>query len=1094
MLLPRFEPPKGLQVLQGELKAIRDGQPAAYQTASKQVLKYRQRHNMGDLPPPVRGKPSATDAAASYIRLGFVAPWDLNSVDSLRRNAKLMTHVCTEWMTMGDLYGNIRVDAEDELVQPVLRRTRENNVRLLLMLNNLDGDNWEPERVESMLRGPRDRRDRMMNQVLAQLSKAGAAGLLIDWQEVDPVLRDELVGLITQFSGALHAAGFELWLTVPVGRDLEVFDVKAMAPYVDRFVASLHDENSDRDTPGPIASQTWLEAWVDTLLQSSGNEPSQWVITLGNYAYDWEDDEFPARTMSFADAAASASRADTRDVSFVPGALNPMFTYDDRGQHHTVWFLDAITFLNQARTVLESKAGGIGLYRLGQEDPQVWLSFPLITKRDLTPTDLQPLFTIRPGDQVAQIGEGEFITTDLTQRDGKRQVQVSGDYLTAKYETFPIFPSILHRGPSGGKKVSLTFDDGPDPTYTPQILEILRHYNVKATFFLLGSAAERYPELVAQIFQEGHLIGNHTYTHANMSEISEQQVNIELNATQRLIQAITGHSTILFRPPYIADSRPRDLSEARPIDLANKLGYTTVAQEIDPRDYEKPGADEMVRRVIQQRPHGNILLMHDGGGDRTQTVAALPRIIDHFLNRGDVIVPLNELAGVSYDAFMPPAQLEGRPYSQFFSASGFRVMVLAERALWSFLIVSTGLVVLRTLVITLLAVQSRKLPDGSIAVRGAKPQPEPSEPFLPGVSIVVAAYNESKVIGKTIRSLLDSDYAGPLQILVVDDGSSDDTAGAVERDFAGEDRVRVLRQTNSGKSQALTNGIAKADHDILVLLDADTLFETTTVSRLVAPFQDATVGAISGHARVGNDQRLIGKFQSLEYICGFNLDRRAYAALDCITVVPGAVGAWRRQAVEQAGGFNHDTLAEDTDITLMLHRNGWRVAYVPDAFAHTEAPDTVATLAKQRFRWAFGTMQCLWKHRDLVGNPQAGALGLFSLPSLWFFQIALIAASPIVDFLLILSLVSGRSPDLYLYGVLSVAADVMLALVACCTEKEPIRKSLLIIPMRFLYRPLLSWVIWKSLLAIGRGALVGWGKLERTGTVNVPVSSEPALK
>jgi cellulose synthase/poly-beta-1,6-N-acetylglucosamine synthase-like glycosyltransferase len=283
----------------------------------------------------------------------------------------------------------------------------------------------------------------------------------------------------------------------------------------------------------------------------------------------------------------------------------------------------------------------------------------------------------------------------------------------------------------------------------------------------------------------------------------------------------------------------------------------------------------------------------------------------------------------------------------------------------------------------------------------------------------------------------------------------------------------------------LTRGLAASVNEVIVFLDADTQFQPDTLRLLIQPLADTGVGAVSGHARVGNLQTWIARFQRLEYICSFNLDRRAYDRVNAITVVPGAISAFRREAIQDAGGLDSDTIAEDTDLTLSLHRTGWRVTYAPEAVAWTEAPDTIRALAKQRFRWAFGTMQCLWKHRDLILNPRFGALGCFSLPSIVLFQILLVAAVPIVDFLLIVSLLSGAGLPFVAYFFAFLICDLALATLACWIEKEPLRQAAWIIPMRFVYRPLLSYIVWRSILHMLRGAWVGWGKLDRKGTVDM---------
>jgi cellulose synthase/poly-beta-1,6-N-acetylglucosamine synthase-like glycosyltransferase len=256
---------------------------------------------------------------------------------------------------------------------------------------------------------------------------------------------------------------------------------------------------------------------------------------------------------------------------------------------------------------------------------------------------------------------------------------------------------------------------------------------------------------------------------------------------------------------------------------------------------------------------------------------------------------------------------------------------------------------------------------------------------------------------------------------------------------------------------------------------------------LLEPFADESIGAVSGHAKVGNLRSFIARCQALEYTCGFNLDRRAYTRWNCITVVPGAISAIRKSAIDEVGGLSLETLAEDTDLTLALHKHRQRIVYVPAAIAWTEAPETVRTLARQRFRWAYGTLQCLWKHRDMVFNWNYRALGWFSLPSVWLFQIILVAVTPVVDLLLLFSLLFGAWQAVLPFVIVFLAMDVVLATLACILERESILRAWRILPMRLIYRPMLSFVIWKAILRALKGAWVSWGKLERTASVPVRV-------
>jgi cellulose synthase/poly-beta-1,6-N-acetylglucosamine synthase-like glycosyltransferase len=434
------------------------------------------------------------------------------------------------------------------------------------------------------------------------------------------------------------------------------------------------------------------------------------------------------------------------------------------------------------------------------------------------------------------------------------------------------------------------------------------------------------------------------------------------------------------------------------------------------------------------------------------------------------VVPLSTLLGTTRDAVMPPLQQSSQSLTRLVSTTGFRVYHGIEEFLWAFMIVATALVVTRTLVVIWLAYRFRRGPKADFA-----------EP----ISVVMAAYNEGKVITETLRALFASDYKGEIEVIVVDDGSHDETAAEVERVAHVDPRVRLLQQENRGKARALQHGLAAARHGIVVFLDADTQCQPDTLPRLLEPFADARIGAVSGHAKVGNLRTFIARCQALEYTCGFNLDRRAYNRWNCITVVPGAISAIRKDAIDEAGGLSLQTLAEDTDLTLSLHKHRQRIVYVPGAIAWTEAPESVRTLARQRFRWAYGTLQCLWKHRDMVFNWNYRALGWFSLPSIWFFQIILVAITPMVDLFLLASLPFGAWSAVMPFVITFLAMDLILATLACILEREPIVRAWRILPMRLIYRPMLSYCIWKAILRAVKGAWVSWGKLERTASVPV---------
>ena len=1066
---PQLNLPISLRQLKGQLKSLQKANAAAEPPANLALWEKfaaariaARKPSSAPLPPAAHPRKKTQN---NEVHLAFYTNGDPYSYNSLEQHASQITHLCPEWMAMTNGVGDLQIDADGRL--PKLAASK--GIALLPLLTNLVGDTWQPEAVENLAHSSIEIQDRFIQKVITILNDAKAAGVVIDWEQVDPAYKKDITLFLDRFTDALHYDDKQLWLCVQPGQDLDYIDFEKLSDNVDRFVAMLFDETSDIDTPGPLGSRRWFEGWLSVLLD--GAETKQWIIALGSYGYDWTSGAKKAELISFPEAMSRASYARVTGVSVAAPEYNPYFDYEDADKDHSVSFLDVATFLNQLRRVRDAKAGGVAIYRLGTEDVAIWDAFNV--RRDFKIEDgLRSLLEILKGtDTIADVGEGEIVSVDETQSDGFRSVAVDQDgYVTASYSKFPQFPTLYHQGAGDPHQVALTFDDGPDPRWTPEILEVLKASNVKAAFFLLGANAEKYPGLVRQIVAEGHEIGNHTYYHPNLALCWPEHVRLELNATELLLQSITGRSTTLFRPPYAADTSPSRISELEPLQIAQDLGYLVVLENIDPQDWAQPGTDIILQRIKQQRRDGSIILLHDAGGDRHQTVEALPQVLSYLRTRGDSIVSLSTLLGTSRDALMPPISKTGRSLNNLVSGAGFTVFHAAEEFLWAFMIVATALVVLRTLIVVWLASRFRRQSSGEFG------QP---------VSVIIAAYNEEKVIGETLSSLLATDYSAEMEVLVIDDGSRDQTAAIVEGIAASDSRVRLVRQENRGKARALQRGLGAIRSGIAVFLDADTHCQRDTLRRLVQPFADAGVGAVSGHAKVGNLRTFIAKCQALEYTCGFNLDRRAYTRWNCMTVVPGAISAIRKTAIDDAGGLSVETLAEDTDLTLALHKRGHRIVYAPDAIAWPEAPETVRTLARQRFRWAYGTLQCLWKHRDMVFNWKYRALGWFSLPSIWFFQVILVAITPIVDLFLLGSLPFGAWRAVLPFVIAFLSMDLLLAILACLLERESVLRAWRILPMRLIYRPLLSYVVWQAIFRAVKGALVSWGKLERTASVPV---------
>ncbi len=347
------------------------------------------------------------------------------------------------------------------------------------------------------------------------------------------------------------------------------------------------------------------------------------------------------------------------------------------------------------------------------------------------------------------------------------------------------------------------------------------------------------------------------------------------------------------------------------------------------------------------------------------------------------------------------------------------------------------------------------------------------------MTVIVPAYNEAAGIEATVRSILRSRH--PVEVIVVDDGSTDRTAAIVQS--LRLPRVRLIRQPNAGKAAALNTGVAAARTQLVVMVDGDTVLEPDAVGRLAAHFADPMVGAVSGNAKVGNRRGLLGRWQHIEYVIGFNLDRRMYDVLRCMPTVPGAIGAFRRRAVVDLGGVGTDTLAEDTDLTMALLRAGWRVTYEERAIAWTEAPATIGQLWKQRYRWCYGTLQAVWKHRRAVLEPgPAGHLGRRGLPYLLLFQVALPVLAPVVDIAAIFGILTGSATTTALTWLVFLALQAIPAIIAFRLDHERLAPLLSLPIQQFVYRQLMYLVVIQSVATALSGVRLPWHKLERLGT------------
>jgi len=779
------------------------------------------------------------------------------------------------------------------------------------------------------------------------------------------------------------------------------------------------------------------------------------------------------------------------DIVFDPDTFNPHYSYEDeKDLVHTVWMLDGVTAYNQIREAERAGVRGTALWRLGMEDPSLWSIWDSTNPTDDTRAKLQD---IPPGYDLILEGDGDIWRITATPKSGSRTLDYDSESDVIDDESFQSYPLSyrIEQVGAADQKVALTFDDGPDPVWTPKILDVLKQKGVPAAFFVIGDAANQEAGIIRREFMQGDEIGNHTFTHPEFETISKTQLQLELNLTELLLESSLGVKTTLFRPPYGIDHQPEAASEIQMLPVPQSMGYMIVGARIDPHDWGEasgmapPSVDTIVQRVLAdtEASKGNIILMHDGGGDRSHTVAALPRIIDALRAKGYEFVSVSGLLGQTRAQLMP--ELTHREWLLVRAdAFIFDVFRWTRSGIAFIFIAGILLVGGRALIIGLLAL-----------VEKLRPPPPDNPDYQPSVTVLIPAYNEEAVIRQTVGAALASDYP-KLEVLVVDDGSMDRTAEIVRASFGREPRVRLLMQSNRGKPSALNQGLSEAAGEIVVSIDADTIVDPDAIRLLVRHFADPKVGAVAGNVKVMNRNRWLTRWQALEYITSQNLEKRAFDLLNCIPVVPGAVGAWRTDLLRAHGGFSGDTVAEDTDLTLTIRRGGWKILYDEEAIGHTEVPETIDVLIRQRFRWTFGTLQAIWKHRDTVGKPEYGTLGWIAVPNIFLFQIVLPLVSPVIDLLFVLTLALwglaqfhvARLPQLWtsqdverslVFFALFMLIDLFTCVVAFALEKREDWTLLApLILQRFYYRQMMYVVLFRALKEAVQGRPVGWRGVE----------------
>ncbi|WP_374446279.1 polysaccharide deacetylase family protein [Epilithonimonas sp.] len=1011
------------------------------------------------------------------IRSAFYVAWDPQSLMSLRRNIKNINLVFPEWFFLDPKNGNLRTNVDPEGYKII----RKAGVSAMPILSNNSDQEFHSEGIGKVLNDPVKRMD-LINKVAAQCLKYRFRGVNIDFEDLN--LNDDqvLVDFMSDLSKVFRKNN--LLVSMDVMTDNDDYNIRKLSPYVDYFVLMAYDEYSADSDSGPISSQKWIEQQTDKMAKETS--PQKIILGLGAYGYDWSSNPDQNTSVTYMQAITKAN-ASKAVINFDDNTFNLNYSYtDNQNNAHTVFFNDAASVFNTMRFASEYPVAGTALWRLGSEDSRIWTFYNRnLTSAGLAAFKMNNLENVKGQTMVDYIGDGEVLDVLNTPHDGKINMETDPDEKIITDENYLSYPSsyeVKKYGAAPQKELVLTFDDGPDPEWTPQVLDVLSKYHVPAAFFLVGINAENNLPLVKRIYKEGHEIGNHTFTHENVAKVDPERALLELRLTRLLIECVTGHSTILFRAPYNADSEPTTPEEIIPVALARQQNYLDIGENIDPEDWQ-PGiqATQIVDRVLDgiKKQRGNIILLHDAGGDtRSETVKALNILIPKLQKQGYHFTNLTQILHKKRDELMPPVPKTNSYYIMQLNLLLAAAIYGISHFLVALFMIFIGLGIFRLLLMIYWAVSEYK--KEKRINNGADPA------IYPKVSIIVPAYNEEVNIVSSLRNLLNQTYPD-YDIIFVDDGSRDSTLQKVRETFADNAGIKIRTKTNGGKATALNFGIANTDAEYVVCIDADTKLEKNAVKLLISRFlnakKDEKIAAVAGNVKVGNRVNWLTRWQSIEYTTSQNFDRLAYAGINAITVIPGAIGAFRKSVIEEVGGYSSDTLAEDCDLTVKILKKGYSIANENRAVAVTEAPESVKQFLKQRFRWTYGIMQMFWKQRETFLNPKYKGLGLWAMPNILIFQYIIPLFSPLADLVMFFGILSGNGQKILIYYLIFLLVDASIAFVAFIMQKQKWTDLFFIIPQRFGYRWLMYIVLFRSLKHALQGEMQTWGFLKRTGNV-----------
>jgi peptidoglycan-N-acetylglucosamine deacetylase len=927
------------------------------------------------------------------------------------------------------------------------------------------------EDLEDILR-PGASLERLVGEMATFLAEQPTPGLCLNLAahpDLDPVI---LLPVLERLANATERLGRPTAsLCVIAGPDARLWRDRAIVDLLDlAVVLGFRDPSSPLVAPAPA---DWFEAAM-TEVRALIPGPKLFVA-LGSFGQWWQGGSGRHLRISYGETLARAASAETDPVFDPTLGASRLRILDEARQVNEFWLLDAASVHNQLAAIAPGQ--GIMVWPLGYEDPAVWT----LWQEDPSgrPDHLRLAGRVDLSSQTLTEVSGPALAAILPAKPGLRRVETddSGTVITAqRYDPLPLPNRVQRRGVEVAGGLVLAFEGLPDASDADALIATLALHEVQAAFFVDLSTLMQGGTIGIKLAEAGHVLGLRLLPPLHDRPESVVAARMQLNFMQLYL------SQILSQPAQLVMLRPGAGPPHFSLDafLAEqellRSGLIPVRSDFD-APFGPIELGEFVDRIWRE---GNLdqtqvitLDLRESGGD---LLVALPEMLSRLIGDGYRFLE-PEFATRSGDSIPPAGGIQDRKFIDWLA------FVLADFLLNGVtLLFFVMLVISAAFSLIYIALSLVRRPHGPI---------DPA--YTPPVTVVIPAFNEEKVIAACVGSVLRSDYPD-FQVCIVDDGSTDHTADVVRKLVAGNPQVHLLREENAGKWHAANLALSRITTPIFVVADADSIFLPDTIRWLVQSFKDERVGAVAGLVEVGNRVNLLTDFQHQEYMVTQNVLRRAHEFFDGILVVPGAVGAWRTKAVHEGGGFSGETITEDADLTVAVHRAGYRVRFEERARSVTEAPVSVRAFLRQRLRWQLGMLQVSWKHRGVISSGLP--VGFSVLDSIWFGPVSLLFAL-LDDILLftvlgtaIYSIMLREAPPggalpilLFTSYFVMIGIEVLRTLTAFWFERQWEWKLLFLIPLlRFGYRQLLYLTAIRGLFRAATGHPTGWYKIDRTGT------------